>query len=51
MHANRPAMVFTERAAETGVVPEHPSLHRSLADPAMLSVLRNAARELGYALL
>ena len=51
MHANRPAMVFTERAAETGAVPEHPSLHRSLADPAMLSVLRNAARELGYALL
>ena len=51
MHANRPAMVFTERAAETGAVPEHPSLHRSLADPAMLSVLRNAARDLGYALL
>ena len=51
MHANRPAMVFTERAAETGAVPEHPSLHRALGDPAILSVLRNAARELGYALL
>ena len=51
MHANRPAMVFTERAADGGVMPESPSLHRSLGDPAVLSVLRNAARELGYALL
>ena len=51
MHANRPAMVFTERAAQAGVTPARPSLHRSLADPAILSVLRNAARELGYALL
>ena len=51
MHANRPAMVFTGRAAEAGVVPEHPSLHRSLGDPAIFSILRNAARELGYALL
>ena len=51
MHANRPAMVLTERAEEVGVVPEQPSLHRSLGDPAILSVLRNAAHELGYALL
>ena len=51
MHANRPAMVFTERAGRSGVVPEHPSLHRSLGDPAILSILRNSARELGYALL
>ena len=51
MHANRPAMVLTERAAEAGVMPEQPSLHRSLGDPAILSILRNAARELGYALL
>ena len=51
MHANHPAMVLTERAAEAGVMPEQPSLHRSLGDPAILSILRNAARELGYALL
>ena len=51
MHANRPAMVFTERAAEAGLVPEHPSLHRSLGDPAIFSILRNAACALGYALL
>ena len=51
MHANRPAMVLTERAADGGVMPESPSLHRSIGDPAVLSVLRNAARELGYALL
>ena len=51
MHANRPAMVLTERAADAGVVPEQPSFHRSLGDPAILSILRNAARELGYALL
>ena len=51
MHANRPAMVLTERAAQAGVTPARPSLHRSLADPAVLSVLRNVARELGYALL
>ena len=51
MHANRPAMVLTERAAEADVLPERPSLHRSLGDPALASVLRNAARDLGYALL
>ena len=51
MHANRPAMVLNERARGTGVVPEHASFHRSLGDPAILSILRNAAQSLGYALL
>ena len=51
MHANLPAMVLNERARETGVVPEQTSLHRSLGDPAILSILRNAAHSLGYALL
>ena len=50
MPANCPAMVLTERAADAGVVPEQPSFHRSLGDPAVLSILRNAARELGCAL-
>ena len=51
MHTNRPAMVLNERARETGVVPEKTSFHRSLGDPAILSILRNAAHALGYALL
>ena len=51
MRANRPAMVLSERTATAGVMPDSPSLHRSLGDPAILSVLRNAARELGNALL
>ena len=43
----RPAL----RGASSDPTPEHPSLHRSLGDPAIFSILRNAARELGYALL
>lgn len=50
MHANRPAMVLTDRAKVTGVIPEQPSFHRSLGDPAVLSFLKNAAHTLGYAL-
>ena len=51
MHANCPAMVLNERARKSGVVPEQTSFHRSLGDPAILSILRNAAHSLGYALL
>ena len=50
MHANRPAMVLNERARAAGVIPEHASFHRSLGDPAILSILRNTAHALGYAL-
>ena len=50
MHANRPAMVLNERARAAGVIPDHASFHRSLGDPAILSILRNTARALGYAL-
>ena len=50
MHANRPAIVLNERAREAGVMPEQASFHRSLGDPAILSILRNAACSLGYAL-
>ena len=50
MHANRPTIVLTDRAEAAGVIPDHPSLHRALNDPALLTVLRNAARTLGYAL-
>lgn len=48
MHANRPAVVLTDRAKTAAVVPAHPSFHRALGDPAILSLLRNAARALGY---
>jgi len=51
MHANRPAMVLNERARDAGVMPNQASFHRSLGDPAILSILRNAAHALGYALL
>ncbi|MBT8427469.1 MAG: RES family NAD+ phosphorylase [Erythrobacter sp.] len=50
MHANRPAIALTDRAEAAGVIPAHPELHRGLSDPAVLTVLRNAARSLGYAL-
>ena len=50
-HANRPAMVLNERALEAGVIPDQTSFHRSLGDPVIFSILRNAAHALGYALL
>lgn len=50
MHANFPTMVLNDRAESAAVIPDHPSLHRALSDPALLTVLRNAARTLGYAL-
>ena len=50
MHANRPAMVLTDRAEATGVIPTQPSFHRALGDPALLSMFKNVARALGYAL-
>lgn len=49
MHANRPAIVLTDRAEAAGVTPEHAGLHRALGDPALLSLLKNIARTLGYA--
>ena len=50
MHANRPAMVLTDRAEAAGVMPARPRFHRALGDPALLSVLKNIARGIGYAL-
>ena len=42
-------MVLTDRAEAAGVTPEHPGFHRALGDPALLSLLKNIARTLGYA--
>ena len=50
MHANRTAMVLTDRAEAAGVIPDQPSFHRALGDPALLSLLKGVARTLGYAL-
>ena len=50
MHANNPALVLTDRAEVAGVLPPHPQHHRSLRDPALITLLRNAAWTLGYAL-
>ncbi len=50
MHANRPAMVLTDRAEAAGVIPVQPSFHRALGDPALLGMLKNVAWTLGYAL-
>ncbi len=43
-------MVLTDRAEAAGVVPRQPSFHRALGDPALLSLLKNVARSVGYAL-
>ena len=48
MHANATAIVLNKRAADA--IPELPDFHRSLDDAAMVTVLKNAARELGYVL-
>ena len=37
--------------AGAAALPPHPSFHRALDDPCLLTALRNAARELGYLLL
>ena len=50
MHANRPAMVLTNRAEAAGVIPVQPSFHRALGDPTLLGMLKNVAWTLGYAL-
>ncbi len=51
MHANAPATVVTDRAEVLDVILKHPSFHRALADPVLLTILRNAARMLGYRLV
>lgn len=50
MHANRPALALNERAEAAGAIPGIPQFHRALADPALLTVLKNAALDIGFAL-
>lgn len=49
MAANRPALALYERALSA--MPSAPAFHRPLSDPALLTLLRNVARDLGYLLL
>lgn len=49
MHANAPCIALYERAADA--MPAAPTFHRALLDPALLSVVRNAAFTLGYGLV
>lgn len=50
MHANAVAIVLNDRAGRAKVLPRSPRFHKPLGDPSMITVLKNAARELGYAL-
>lgn len=50
MHGNRPAIVLNERAKAHSPIPASPGTHRELKDAALITVIKNAARELGYAL-
>lgn len=50
MHANKPAIVLTDRAAAKGALPPHPQFNRALADDLLLDVLKHAAADLGYGL-
>ncbi len=49
MRANRPCVALWERAR--AALPEAPTFHRPLDDPALLIPLRNAAADLGYGLV
>ncbi len=49
MAASRPALALYERAGSA--IPTAPAFHRPLSDPTLLTLLRNAARDLGYAVL
>jgi RES domain-containing protein len=50
MHGGRHAIALNERALKHPLFPEHPLLHRALADDAMLDILKHAAVHLGYPL-
>lgn len=49
MHGNRPCIALYERAEDA--LPDRPDFNRTLADPALLGLLKNAAVGLGYGLV
>ena len=50
MYANAASLALTDRAEARGAIPDQPGFHRALDDAAQLTLLKNAARQLGYAL-
>jgi hypothetical protein len=50
MNGGEPALALTDRAEKRTVLPQHPLLHRSLADDVLLDSLKDAADRLGYGL-
>ena len=48
MHANAVAIVLNDRTDPEEALPRSPGFHKALDDPAMITLLKNAARELGY---
>jgi hypothetical protein len=50
MNGGAPALAVSDRAEKRGMFPEHPLLHRALADDVLLDTLKDAADRLGYAL-
>lgn len=50
MHANQPAIALNDRAEKSKALPAHPTFNRSLADDALVDVLKHAASALGYGL-
>ena len=50
MHGNAVAVVLNDRAETAKALPRSPGFHKALDDPAMITLLKNAARDLGYVL-
>jgi hypothetical protein len=50
MNGGSPVLAVSDRAEKRGMFPEHPLLHRALADDVLLDTLKDAADKLGYAL-
>jgi len=49
MHGNQPSVALCEPAKTA--IPRAPSFNRLLSDPALLSVIRSAAHDIGYGLV
>ena len=48
MHANAVAIMLNDRTDLAQALPRSPGFHKALDDPSMITMLKNAARELGY---
>ena len=48
MHANAVAIMLNDRVGPSEALPGSPGFHKALDDAGMITLLKNAARELGY---